>query len=229
MGLLHTARRSVLATALVVGAVLSGTSAPAAATTPGSVIAVTAQPDGWHGMSGGSVVDYWMTGSDGTPQRASGALFLPEGTPPPNGWPILAYDHGSSGLGPGCGGISQPERAPFPAMQGRQDQLLQRLVSHGFAVVAPDYLGLGRFDTGPHPYLELRTEATATIDLVQAARAAHPELSRTWPCSAPRRAGRPLSAPRSSRTPTHRTSISAAPSRSIRSPMWRRFFRWRVP
>jgi hypothetical protein len=41
-------------------------------------------------------------------------------------------------------------------------------------------LGLGRFDTGPHPYLELKTEATAAIDLVTAARAAHPELSRTW-------------------------------------------------
>ncbi|WP_068051945.1 lipase family protein [Nocardia xishanensis] len=180
MGLLHTTRRSALAAALVAGAVLSGTSAPAAAATPGSVISVTAQPDGWHGMSGGSVIDYWMTGSDGAPRRASGALFLPEGTPPPDGWPILAYDHGSSGLGPGCGGMSQPERAPFPAMQGRQDQLLRRLVSQGFAVVAPDYLGLGRFDTGPHPYLELRTEATATIDLVQAARAARPELSSTW-------------------------------------------------
>ncbi|MEV4127365.1 hypothetical protein [Nocardia sp. NPDC049707] len=40
--------------------------------------------------------------------------------------------------------------------------------------------GLGRFDTGPHPYLDLRIEATATIDPVRAGRAAAPELSRSW-------------------------------------------------
>lgn len=38
----------------------------------------------------------------------------------------------------------------------------------------------GRFDTGPHPYLDVFTQATATIDLVRAARTVAPELSRTW-------------------------------------------------
>ncbi|WP_280447373.1 alpha/beta fold hydrolase [Nocardia cyriacigeorgica] len=180
MNLLHVAGRSMLAVAVSATAVLVAAQAPASADPPGSVISVTAQPDGWHGVSGGSVIEYWMSGSDGTPRPASGALLLPEGTPPPGGWPIIAYDHGTSGLGKGCGGMATPETAPFPGMQGRQDLLLRRLVSQGFAVVAPDYLGLGTFDTGPHPYLELRTEATATIDMVRAARATHPELSPTW-------------------------------------------------
>ncbi|NEW26229.1 alpha/beta fold hydrolase [Nocardia cyriacigeorgica] len=180
MNLLHVAGRSMLAVAVSAAAVLATAQAPASAAPAGSVISVTAQPDGWHGMSGGSVIEYWMSGSDGTPRQASGALLMPAGTPPPGGWPIIAYDHGTSGLGMGCGGMSRPEAAPFPSMQARQDLLLRRLVSQGFAVVAPDYLGLGTFDTGPHPYLELRTEATATIDLVRAARATHPELSATW-------------------------------------------------
>ncbi|MBF6287356.1 alpha/beta fold hydrolase [Nocardia cyriacigeorgica] len=180
MNLLHAAARTTLAVAVSAAAVLATAQAPATAAPAGSVISVTAQPDGWHGVSGGSVVEYWMSGSDGTPRPASGALLLPEGTPPPGGWPIIAYDHGTSGLGMGCGGMSTPETAPFPRLQGRQDQLLRRLVAQGFAVVAPDYLGLGTFDTGPHPYLELRTEATATIDMIRAVRATHPELSSTW-------------------------------------------------
>ncbi|MEV6277898.1 alpha/beta fold hydrolase [Nocardia sp. NPDC051832] len=150
--------------------------APAHAETPGAVISVTAQPGGWRGMPAGTVsevFDYWMTGSDGTPQPASGAVFVPAGTPPPGGWPIMAYDHGTSGLGQGCGGQSNPRSA-------REDAIIQRMVNQGFAVVAPDYLGLGNFDTGPHPYLEQRTEATATLDLLRAARATHPELSATW-------------------------------------------------
>lgn len=73
-----------------------------------------------------------------------------------------------------------PELAPLPLHRASEDRLIKRFVDQGFAVVTPDYLGLGRFDTGPHPYLEVRSEATATIDLVRAARAASPELSRTW-------------------------------------------------
>ncbi|MBB5912735.1 dienelactone hydrolase [Nocardia transvalensis] len=170
----------VVAGAIAATAALTVVSVPAAAAEPGSVISEEPQPDGWHGLSGGAAVDYWMSGSDGTPQPASGALFVPPGPAPAGGWPVVAYDHGTSGLGPGCGGLSSPATAPYQDLQSRQDDILRYFVSKGFAVVAPDYLGLGRFDTGPHPYLGLRTEATATIDLLRAARTTHPELSRTW-------------------------------------------------
>lgn len=153
---------------------------PVQAAAPGTLIAAAPQPDGWHGTTGGSVIEYWMTGSDGTPRPASGALYLPPGPPPPGGWPIMAYDHGTSGLGPGCGGQADPQRHPYQYILRSEEELIQRMVAKGFAVVAPDYLGLGRYATGPHPYLEVRTEATATIDLVRAARAAAPELSRSW-------------------------------------------------
>ncbi len=176
-------RRSLAAAALAAGALLavSVVAVPrAAAEPPGTTISVAARPDGWHGMTGGSVLDYWTTTSAGVPVPTSGAVFLPPGEPPAGGWPVVAYDHGTTGLGMGCGGISNPEGSPFPAGREKEDRILQYFQSKGFAVVATDYLGLAAFDTGPHPYLQLRTEATATMDMVRAARATYPQLSRTW-------------------------------------------------
>ncbi len=170
--------RMIIAGAVAAGAALAVSATPAVGGPPGAAIDVVPQPAGWHGLAGGSIVDYWTSESNGTPQRASGALFVPPGRAPAGGWPIMAYDHGTSGMARNCGGVSDP--ATRAMTWAAEDQILQYFVSRGFAVVAPDYLGLGRFDTGPHPYLELRSEATATIDLLRAARATHPTLSRTW-------------------------------------------------
>ncbi|MFF2393986.1 lipase family protein [Nocardia sp. NPDC058114] len=178
--MLNNPIRATFVATLVASALTAAGFAPAAAEAPGSLISVQAEPAGWHGLDRGSSVEYWMTDSAGVQRPASGAMFLPEGDAPVGGWPILAYDHGTSGSGPGCGGQADPETAPFQQQRGGEDRLLKRFVDQGFAVVAPDYLGLGRFDTGPHPYLEVRSEATATIDLVRAARAANHDLSRTW-------------------------------------------------
>ncbi|MFC9996024.1 lipase family protein [Nocardia sp. NPDC127526] len=159
------------------GVVLAAPGAPAQAAPAGAVIEASAQ-SGFRGISNAYIVDYWTTRSNGEPVQASGALYLPDGPAPAGGWPILAYDHGTSGLGPGCGG--QTDLTTANGGRDRESAMLRKLVGKGFAVVAPDYLGLGRFDTGPHPYLETRTEASATIDLVKAARAARSDLSRTW-------------------------------------------------
>ncbi|MFI1911992.1 lipase family protein [Nocardia sp. NPDC020380] len=153
---------------------------PAHAEPTGALISATAQPDGWHDQTGGSLVEYWSTRSNGEPVRESGALFVPQGTPPPGGWPIMAWDHGTTGMGAGCGGQSQPEIGPQPEYRAMENQVMRYFLSRGIAVAAPDYLGLGLYDTGPHPYLELRTEATSTLDMVRAAREAEPTLSRTW-------------------------------------------------
>ncbi|AHH21428.1 putative secretory lipase [Nocardia nova SH22a] len=176
-------RRPLAAATLVAGALIAAcvVAVPQAAAEPaGTTISVTARPDGWHGMSGGAVVDYWTTNSAGAPVPTSGAVFLPPGEPPAGGWPVVAYDHGTAGVGKGCSGISNPEGAPYPTLRWKEDRILQYFQSKGFAVVATDYLGLGAYDTGPHPYLQIRTEATATIDMVRAARSSYPQLSRTW-------------------------------------------------
>ncbi|MFD3746563.1 lipase family protein [Nocardia sp. NPDC058633] len=172
--------RATVVAALSASAVVAAGFTPAVAEAPGALISAQTEPAGWHGLARGSSVEYWMTDSAGVQRPASGAMFLPDGDAPAGGWPILAYNHGTSGSGPGCGGQADPELAPLPLHRAAEDGLIKRFVDQGFAVVTPDYLGLGRFDTGPHPYLEVRSEATATIDLVRAARAASPELSRTW-------------------------------------------------
>lgn len=168
--------RVFAAAAVAASALLTLPTGTAQAETAGTLIDATAQDPGWRGVTNGFSVDYWTTRSNGAPVQVSGALIVPDGPAPEGGWPIMAYDHGTSGLGPGCGGQSDTSRFSRP----KEDKLLQYFVSKGFAVVAPDFLGLGRFETGPHPYLELRSEATATIDLVKAAREARPDLSRTW-------------------------------------------------
>lgn len=171
--------RATIVAAVTAGTLLAAGFAPANAEAPGSIISSQAAPAGWRGLDRGSIVDYWMTDSAGASRPASGAVFVPPGEAPATGWPIIAYTHGTSGSGPGCGGQTDPSTT-IPRIRDAEGALIKSLVDQGYAVVAPDFLGLGRFDTGPHPYLEVRTEATATIDLVRAARAADPTLSRTW-------------------------------------------------
>ncbi|RMI34852.1 alpha/beta hydrolase [Nocardia stercoris] len=173
---------ALLASAAVLAAAGTVTAAPIpdGAGAPGTVIASTAEPDGWHTVSGGERIDYWTRNSDGSAVPASGALVVPPGPAPAGGWPILAWDHGTSGFGPGCGGQADPAKMPFESEAVRGDEMFRYFLAHGFAVLAPDYIGLGDYATGPHPYLEIRSEGTATIDLVRAARLLHPELSRTW-------------------------------------------------
>lgn len=168
-----------MAAVVLAGGVLLGSPAARAAA-PGELIGLEPRPDGFHGVSGGYVVDYWTADGRGGSAPASGGFYVPPGEPPAGGWPVIAYDHGTTGLGPGCGGQSDPAGAPYRESQDAQDVFVRHLLDRGFAVVAPDYLGLGRFDTGTHPYLGIDTEATATIDLLRAVRSRRPDLSATW-------------------------------------------------
>lgn len=108
-----------------------------------------------------------ITGSGGV--AVSGALFVPEGTPPPGGWPVVAWAHGTIGVADIC--------APsWNARYYRDARYLEEWLKQGFAIVASDYQGLGT--PGPHPYLYTRPEAYSVLDSVRAAQAAHPELSK---------------------------------------------------
>ncbi|GAB5483100.1 MAG: lipase family protein [Parasphingorhabdus sp.] len=89
----------------------------------------------------------------------SGVLFLPEGTAPASGWPLMAWTHGTVGIADICA----------PSWNGRQDQdrtHLQFWLKNGYAVVASDYQGLGT--PGTHPYLATRPEAYSNLDIIRA-------------------------------------------------------------
>ncbi len=104
---------------------------------------------------------YRSTKPDGTPIAVSGIVIIPAGTPPPGGWPIVAWAHPTTGVVPHCA----PSLALFVFQQMAGSR---RLLENGYAIAATDYPGLGT--PGPHPYLVGASEARAVIDSVRAAR-----------------------------------------------------------
>ncbi|MGW0327854.1 lipase family protein [Nocardia sp. NPDC003183] len=165
-------RVAVAAALVLIGAVSAGPAAQAAPVAPGQLIAHTAQPAGWGEWSRAAIVEYRTEGATHGIANAAGLVLLPDSPAPEGGYPVVAWDHGTSGLGPDCGLTTDKARHERP--------LLQAFLDRGWAVVAPDYLGLSPGSDTVHPYLHTRTEATATIDLVRAARAAEPSLAPTW-------------------------------------------------
>lgn len=140
---------------------------------PGDLVSFTKLPDGWGGTSEGYEITYWTEDISGAPATARGLVFLPSGPAPDHGWPVVSWDHGTNGLGPSCG-LTSSTGAPHDS------PLLRRLNQVGYAAVATDYLGLSKISTRAHPYQNIRTEATASIDIVRAARHAVPDLSNDW-------------------------------------------------
>ncbi|MBF6061020.1 hypothetical protein IU500_32645 [Nocardia terpenica] len=170
-GLVWRVRLLLLVSVLAVvgGAVAT----PATADPGGDPVRVQRLPDGWGGTNRGFVVTYRTPALDGRPTTATGLVFLPDAPAPDGGWPIVAWDHGTNGLGQQCG-LTSTAGAPYDS-----PSLLQ-INRAGYAAVAPDYLGLSPASPGVHPYQSRRAGATDTIDLVRAARRVFPELSARW-------------------------------------------------
>jgi acetyl esterase/lipase len=104
---------------------------------------------------------YRSLGMKGEPIAVSGMIFVPPGTMPEGGWPIVAWAHPTSGLVPKC--------APSLAAFGTdQVQGLEALIKQGYVVTATDYPGLGT--QGPHPFLVGESEGRAVLDSIRAAR-----------------------------------------------------------
>jgi acetyl esterase/lipase len=102
-------------------------------------------------------ITYHTTNVDGTPTVASGLVVVPEGTSC-DSLPMAVYNHGTVLL-----------KNDVPSRNNSEALITKVVASTGAIAVAPDYLGLGD-NPGLHPYLHAQTEATATIDLMRAAR-----------------------------------------------------------
>jgi dipeptidyl aminopeptidase/acylaminoacyl peptidase len=103
---------------------------------------------------------YRSTGMKGEPIFVSGVVIVPQGDPPHEGRPIVAWAHPTSGVTPACA----PSLAIFLF---QQIQGLRSFIEHGYVVAATDYPGLGTSET--HPYLVGDSEARAVIDSVRVA------------------------------------------------------------
>lgn len=140
----------------------------------GESVTYAPMPTGWGGLGRVDRMRYRTVSGTGELVDVHAIVAIPDGAAPDTGWPIVAWDHGTSGLGPMCGLTGSAE------LEANTAQVVAQLIGAGYAVVAPDYLGLSPGSPGPHPYLHTMTEATATIDAVRAARAARPDLAARW-------------------------------------------------
>ncbi len=99
---------------------------------------------------------------DGTPAASSGMIFIPDAPAPPGGRPVVAWAHGTVGMGDACA----PSRAKNPL--GDTDNWLDQMMALGWVVTATDYVGLGT--PGPELYLVKEAEVRDVVNSVRAAR-----------------------------------------------------------
>ncbi|WKK26320.1 hypothetical protein QZH56_12395 [Streptomyces olivoreticuli] len=98
----------------------------------------------------------------GRPTTASGLVSLPGNDR--RELRVVVYEHGTFAAR-GDAPSGDPRVPTGPSVQA--DSVL--FAGAGYATVAPDYLGLGS-GPGPHPYDDLASETTASVDLLRAAR-----------------------------------------------------------
>jgi len=103
---------------------------------------------------------YETMDTDGTIDTASGLMVLPVNEQNDIGFPFLAYQHGT---------VSARDQVPSnPTVFERR--LIYYFAAQGYFTTAADYLGLGDSNRKLHPYIHADTEASAAIDLVDAAK-----------------------------------------------------------
>jgi len=141
-------------------------------TRPGDLLAK--QPfDGYQLPPGATAtrILYHSLDAEGRGVATSAFVLVPAGTPPPGGWPVIAWAHGTSGVGRQC--------APSLMKDYYYGELgLAEFLRAGFAVVGTDYHGLGT--PGLHQYVDKIAQVNDVIYSVPAARAAVPSLGRRW-------------------------------------------------
>lgn len=191
-------RRTIAATALVLAAAISPIAAPVAAaeTTPptgapnwsgldvrdyrgpvparaGTLIAqvplapALSVPGAAHALR----IQYSTPNQHGAMATSTGAVFVPGGTPPAGGWPVIAWAHGTTGLGDNCTPSAQPR-------SDRDATYLGHWLRQGYAIVSTDYVGLGT--PGLMSYLNGSSEAHSIVDSVKAAQQLGLPLAKRW-------------------------------------------------
>ncbi len=104
-------------------------------------------------------VVYRTADAEGESTQASGLLVLPDGDSEQRLHPVI-YGHGTTSYRKDVASISTDEFTVSPGIV---------FASRGFAAIMPDYVGLGD-SPGPHPYLHVPTQTSATTDMLTAVR-----------------------------------------------------------
>jgi pimeloyl-ACP methyl ester carboxylesterase len=113
---------------------------------------------------------------DKKPIAVSGTVSVPKGKAPKRGWPVITYDHGTTGIADICAPSRDTADSPVHVYNSYIYPLLNRWLKAGYAVVRTDYQGLGT--PGAHQYLIGEAEGRSTVDIVRAARKADPRIGK---------------------------------------------------
>ncbi|MEV0663256.1 hypothetical protein ACIBI3_07485 [Actinomadura luteofluorescens] len=117
-----------------------------------------ASPRPRGGVSGFKVL-YRTVSATGRPTLASGVVVLPSETT--GTLRAVSFTHGTHAGRSTAGSVAADGQSRIAAIY---------YAAAGYAGVAPDYLGLGE-GPGAHPYLDAASEASASLDMLRAARA----------------------------------------------------------
>lgn len=110
---------------------------------------------------------YNTVGVNGEPATASAAFFVPMTRNKP--YTLIGYGQGTN--------VVKAQKITHPTKVNIEPQLQAAIfASHGYAMVATDYLGLGYSNYPFEPYLVVNSEASAVIDSMRAARIAAKRL-----------------------------------------------------
>jgi len=113
-------------------------------------------------LDGGSVhrILYVSQRADGETAVSGGMVFLPDTPAPAQGRKVVAWAHGTLGMGPQC--------APSRSMTPLNDMTgwIEQMMSLGWAVAATDYTGLGT--PGDEQYLVAQAEVSDVVNSVRA-------------------------------------------------------------
>jgi pimeloyl-ACP methyl ester carboxylesterase len=117
------------------------------------------------------LLSYRMPAVNGGITEAGAVVLIPAGDAPDGGFPVVGWGHKAAGVSDLCApSVSDDLRGSLP--------YLSQLLDNGYAVVAPDFEGLGTPD--PHPYLNLGSGGRSMIYAINAAVTAYPELSNRY-------------------------------------------------
>lgn len=108
---------------------------------------------------------YQSTDLQGNAIPVTGLYAVPAGDPPPGGFPLIGFAHGTTGVGRACG-MSQTPLTPNTPAYSNFVPHIEPLVEQGWAVVSTDYSGLGA--PGPSSYLVGPLEGRGILDSMRA-------------------------------------------------------------
>lgn len=145
-------------------------------TGPGSLVEATKlestpTPSGQKRMQGARITYRSSSGADRREAVVTAAVYVPLGTPPEGGWPVVGFGHPATGIDENCAPSQSPRLRGMIGVVGG-------LVDRGYAVTMADYEGLG--SPGVHRYTDHRTAGFNVIDSVRALRHTFTGVSNRW-------------------------------------------------